>query len=213
MLRVRSQILLLCRILLHIEQLPLATVLNVHDGVNLLPRKAEVEQHPEEMDLVEERQGGALALEARDGGAIRVELPRPHAVDLVPSNQLVGVFEDCLITDIKRVRPAVRALEDVLPLGHAVHGREQGQSLLCEPVVGFGCRLVLLVDSGELCNEAVPVGNRDDAGMRRAAPRGGDYTTRDQGICADATLPVGVLAALQRVVVGGAWLVDGAAIV
>mmetsp|Transcript_113043 Transcript_113043/g.330381 ORF Transcript_113043/g.330381 Transcript_113043/m.330381 type:complete len:214 (-) Transcript_113043:1179-1820(-) len=213
MLRVRSQILLLCRILLHIEQLPLATVLNVHDGVNLLPRKAEVEQHPEEMDLVEERQGGALALEARDGGAIRVELPRPHAVDLVPSNQLVGVFEDCLITDIKRVRPAVRALEDVLPLGHAVHRREQGQPLLCEPIVGLGCRFILLVNSGEFCNEAIPIGDRDHASMCGAAPGGRDNTTRNQGVRADAAFPIRVLTTLQRVIVRGAWLVDGTTVV
>jgi hypothetical protein len=69
------------------------------------------------------------------------------------------------------------------------------------------------VDGSKATENGIPVGDRDDAVVGRAARRRWEEAAAHEGVGAHAALEVVVLAASEREVVGGSRLVQGAAIV
>mmetsp|Transcript_7688 Transcript_7688/g.20626 ORF Transcript_7688/g.20626 Transcript_7688/m.20626 type:complete len:294 (+) Transcript_7688:921-1802(+) len=200
-------------IFLDVEQLAVPAVLDVHDASDGRRAQAEIQRLPEKVDLVQQWQRGAMVGDPLDCGAIRVLLAEPDAVNLIRGNELPRILEHCLVADVQRVRPAVGPAHDVLPLSHAVDRRQEGQTLLLQPHVRILGGLVFLAHSGERGHRAVPVRDRNHAAVHAATASCGDETAGDEGVGADAALPIGVLAALEGVIVGRTRLVDGAAVV
>mmetsp|Transcript_73135 Transcript_73135/g.152670 ORF Transcript_73135/g.152670 Transcript_73135/m.152670 type:complete len:227 (+) Transcript_73135:708-1388(+) len=188
-------------------------MIDVHQSVDLLLGEAQVQTLSEKLHVIQQRDRRTVLLKILDGAAIGVQLSRIDAVDLIARYQLVGVLQDCLVAYIERVRATIRAIHHVLPLRHDVDRLEQRKSFLLEPFVGLLCFSVGRINTGELTHDAVPVRNGYDTLVLLSAPLFGDNAAGDESICSNASLPVRVFSALERVVVGAAWFVDGAPVV
>mmetsp|Transcript_70190 Transcript_70190/g.196722 ORF Transcript_70190/g.196722 Transcript_70190/m.196722 type:complete len:250 (-) Transcript_70190:926-1675(-) len=207
---ISGEVHVLGRIFLHVEQAAVLAVLHPSDLVLHLLRIAELDANVEDLQLRE--RWALVELGALDGRAVRVELALPSGVGLLAKHELVRVLQQRLVADVQLL-PRVAAVEDGAPLRDAVHGAQHRQAARLEPLVRLRGRGVGGVHTGELAERAVPVRDGHDAAVPRPTLLGGDEAAGDEGVRAHAALPVAVLAALQRVVVRGARLVDGAAVV
>ena len=105
------------------------------------------------------------------GGAVRIDGPCPATKLAFASKQFVWPHQQGFRGQMQRISSAVAVVEDVLPLRHAVHRKQQGEALFLQPPVGRLGLLILNVPAGKLCKRPVPVRNADDAFKLRATSR------------------------------------------
>mmetsp|Transcript_30183 Transcript_30183/g.91356 ORF Transcript_30183/g.91356 Transcript_30183/m.91356 type:complete len:264 (+) Transcript_30183:400-1191(+) len=121
-------------------------------------------------------------------------------------------LEHRLFTEVE-LRPGVSPIQYKAPLRDAVHWRQQGQPPGFEPRIRlFGC-CICCVDTRQLAERAIPIGDRHHTRKPRSALFLGDEAPGHECVHANAALQVRELPAFQGVVVRRARLVQGAAVV
>ena len=99
----------------------------------------------EDLHIIRSRQGSIVVINRLHGGAVGIVGPNPSTQGLLASDQFVGPHQHSLAAQVHGVGTTILVVDDVLPLGHAVHRVQQWQALLLQPAIG---RLGLFVLQG-----------------------------------------------------------------
>lgn len=142
---IRCQVHMLRGVVPDVHQASRATVDGPGLTVHFLGSRSQRHGLTEDLHIIRCRQGSIVVINRLHGGAVGIVGPNPSTQGLLAGDQFVGPHQHSLAAQVHGVRTTVLVVEDVLPLGHAVHRVQQWQSLLLQPAIG---RLGLFVLQG-----------------------------------------------------------------